>query len=113
MPAATGRLSAVLYQAWRDGCRLDGWSEFFNYDIWMGAFSKCGIDPDFYTARERDFEEILPWDHISAGVSKDFLIREAKRAGEAKTTKGCLDACSKCGADCWDAGICKREGGLG
>ena len=107
------RLSAVLYQAWRDGCRLDGWSEFFNYDIWMGAFSKCGIDPDFYTARERDFEEILPWDHISAGVSKDFLIREAKRAGEAKTTKGCLDACSKCGADCWDAGICKREGGLG
>ena len=103
------RLSAVLYQAWQDGCRLDGWSEFFNYDAWMGAFSKCGIDPDFYTARERGFEEILPWDHISAGVSKDFLIREARRASEAKTTKGCLDACSKCGADCWEAGICNRK----
>ena len=107
------RLSAVLYQAWQDGCRLDGWSEFFNYDAWMDAFSKCGIDPDFYTARERDFEEILPWDHISAGVSKDFLIREARRASEAKTTKGCLDACSKCGADCWEAGICNRGGTLG
>ena len=103
------RLSAVLYQAWQDGCRLDGWSEFFNYDAWMGAFSKCGIDPDFYTARERGFEEILPWDHISAGVSRDFLIREARRASEAKTTKGCLDACSKCGADCWEAGICNRK----
>jgi len=74
------RLSKVIYKAWENGCRLDGWSEFFNYNKWMEAFNACGIDPDFYANRKRNFDEILPWDHIDIGVSKEYLIREAERS---------------------------------
>ena len=88
---------------------MDGWSEFFKYDAWLEAFSKCGIDPDFYSARKRDFDEVLPWDHIDVGVTKEFLIREARRAEDGKTTKNCMIACNKCGAERFDCGICKKE----
>lgn len=106
------RLGKVLLQAWQDGCRLDGWSEFFRYDTWLEAFQKCGIDPDFYTARQRDFSETLPWDHIDIGVKKSFLEREAKRAAAGQTTAGCLTSCEACGAQQWKTGIClQRRGG--
>lgn len=102
------RLSRVLYTAWKKGCKMDGWTEFFRYDTWLEAFEECGIDPDFYTARTRSYEEVFPWDHIDVGVTKEFLIRENKRAKEGKTTKPCLTACNKCGADCWETGICMK-----
>ncbi|MBE7042971.1 MAG: TIGR03960 family B12-binding radical SAM protein [Ruminococcaceae bacterium] len=102
------RLSEVLYTAWKKGCKMDGWTEFFKYDTWLEAFEDCHIDPDFYTARTRSYEEVFPWDHIDVGVTKEFLIRESKRAKEAKTTKPCLTACNKCGADCFEAGICMK-----
>lgn len=103
------RLCDVIYTAWKMGCKMDGWSEFFKYDTWLEAFSECGVDPDFYSARKRDFDEVLPWDHIDVGVTKEFLIREAKRAEEGKTTKNCMIACNKCGAERFDCGICKKE----
>ena len=103
------KLCDVIYTAWKMGCKMDGWSEFFKYDAWLEAFSKCGIDPDFYSARKRDFDEVLPWDHIDVGVTKEFLIREARRAEDGKTTKNCMIACNKCGAERFDCGICKKE----
>lgn len=103
------KLCDVIYTAWKMGCKMDGWSEFFKYDVWLEAFSKCGIDPDFYSARKRDFDEVLPWDHIDVGVTKEFLIREARRAEDGKTTKNCMIACNKCGAERFDCGICKKE----
>lgn len=103
------KLCDVIYTAWKMGCKMDGWSEFFKYDVWLEAFSKCGIDPDFYSSRKRDFDEVLPWDHIDVGVTKEFLIREARRAEDGKTTKNCMIACNKCGAERFDCGICKKE----
>lgn len=103
------KLCDVIYTAWKMGCKMDGWSEFFKYDAWLEAFSQCGIDPDFYSARKRDFDEVLPWDHIDVGVTKEFLIREARRAEDGKTTKNCMIACNKCGAERFDCGICKKE----
>ena len=74
------RLGAVLLDAYHNGCLYDSWSESFKYDMWMKAFEDNQIDPDFYTARERSTDELLPWDFIDAGVSKQFLIREWERA---------------------------------
>jgi len=99
------RLGKVLIKAWQNGCRFDGWSDCFNYDMWLKAFDQCGIDPSFYANRERSYEEILPWDHIDVGVSKGFLIREHKRALQGKTTFDCRSACIKCGIDQWE-GVC-------
>ena len=103
------RLGKVIYTAWKNGCVMDGWSEFFKYDTWLDAFESCGLDPDFYAARERSFEETLPWDHIDIGVTKEFLIREANRAKMGKTTRNCMESCNKCGAENWDCGICIKE----
>jgi len=74
------QLSAVLVEAHKSGCRYDGWSEHFKFDLWKTAFEKCNIDMDFYSRRARSFDEILPWEHIDVGVNKEFLISEAKRA---------------------------------
>jgi len=74
------RLAAVLLEAFKLGCRFDGWSEHFRADLWIQAFDKCEINADFYAARKREFDEILPWEHIDVGVKKEFLIKEAKRA---------------------------------
>jgi radical SAM superfamily enzyme YgiQ (UPF0313 family) len=99
------KLSAVLENAWRMGCRFDGWSEHFNYDIWKNAFETSGLDPSWYAYRLYKYEDILPWDHIDSGVSKNFLIEEHKRAMEAITTPDCRDnQCSVCGV-CGDAGF--------
>ena len=99
------RLSKVLLKASEMGIRLDGWSEVFDYDKWMEAFDQCGIDPDFYT-RERSFEEILPWDMIDVGVSKKFLINEAKRAEQGVVTPNCRAKCAGCGAASFGEGVC-------
>jgi len=98
------RLSDVLEQAWRDGCKFDGWSEYFSLEKWLEAFKKCGLDPDFYALRERDPEEILPWDHLDDGVSKSFLLSERRKAYQAETTPDCRHACAGCGANCFLGG---------
>jgi len=101
------RLSKVLVEAHKLGAKFDSWHEFFNMEIWQKAFQNAGINPDFYNARERDYEEILPWDHIDVGVSKEFLIRENENAKQGKTTPNCREKCSGCGViPSFGGGIC-------
>ena len=93
------RQSAAIFAAVKAGQRLDGWDEFFNYDAWIKAFTDVVLDPDFYACRFIPFEEILPWDHIDCGVTKEFLIREARKAELGVTTPDCRTMCSACGAN--------------
>ena len=91
------RLSTVLEEAVKRGCRFDGWREHFNWDAWMAAFDTVGLDPQWYL-RQRRPNEVFPWDHIDAGVSKDFLLRERQAALLQKETPDCRNgACSSCG----------------
>ena len=100
------RLGAVLLDAYHNGCLYDSWSESFKYDMWMKAFEDNQINPDFYTARERSTDELLPWDFIDAGVSKQFLIREWERAKAGKVTPNCRQSCSGCGCKVYEGGVC-------
>ncbi len=83
------RVGAVIEAAYKNGAIYDSWSEYFNNDAWMKAFEDCGVPIDFYTTRERSLDEVFPWDFIDAGVSKEFLKREWKRAMEAVVTPNC------------------------
>lgn len=103
------KLSKVILDAYKDGCIYDAWSEYFDYDKWMKAFEENGIDYSFYTARERSFEEILPWDFIDAGVSKKFLHREYERAKAEMVTPNCRAGCSGCGASIYGSGVCRED----
>lgn len=100
------RVGNVIYDAYKSGCLYDSWSEYFQYNKWIEAFEKNNIDPLFYTSRERDENEILPWDYIDAGVTKEFLLREYKKAKEEKVTPNCRQACSGCGAKVFNGGVC-------
>lgn len=100
------RLGKVILKAWQDGCRFDSWEECFNFEKWQNAFSSCGLNIDFYANRKREYDEILPWDHINFFISKDFLIKEHKKAMESKTTKNCRENCSNCGANKLIGGKC-------
>ena len=100
------RLAPVLLRAYRLGCLFDSWTEFFDHEKWMQAFADCGIDPDFYAGRIRPEDEILPWDFIDAGVTKDFLLREYHRAMEASVTPNCRAKCAGCGARSYKGGVC-------
>ena len=93
------KLCRVLLEAAKRGVRLDGWEEFFDYDKWMEIFEYCGIDPAFYANREFGEDEILPWDNIDIGVTKEFLLRERHKAYSEKTTPNCRLQCSGCGAN--------------
>ena len=92
------RLGQVIEEAFRRGAKLDGWDEFFDYNAWMDAFVACGMDPDFYTVRGYDEDEILPWDTVDVGVSRKFLLRERHQAYAGKITPDCRHGCSGCGA---------------
>ena len=94
------RLAPVIEEAAINGAHLDGWDEYFRYDIWLDAFKKCGVDPNFYTIRGFDENELLPWDSIHVGVSKKFLLRERKRAYAETVTPDCREGCAGCGANC-------------
>lgn len=100
------RLSRVIARAVELGCKFDGWNDCFDFDKWMQAFEECGIDPDFYTARERSYSELLPWDHIDIGVTRQFLMNENERAKKAQTTANCREKCAGCGAASFGTGVC-------
>ena len=100
------RCADVILKAYEKGALYDAWSESFRYDIWKEAFSETGVDVDFYTLRERDVEEILPWDFIDAGVTKKFLIREWQQAKNETVTPNCRQQCSGCGAKRYGGGVC-------
>lgn len=91
------RLGLVLEKAHQKGCRFDGWGEYFDLQKWTEAFEEAGIDPNFYALRNRDYDEILPWDFIDIGVTKQFLKDEALKAQAAVTTPFCPESCSNCG----------------
>lgn len=98
------RLGKVLYRAWEKGCKFDGWDEHFKFHLWMESFQEEGLDPSFYAHRERDYEEILPWDFVDIGVTKSFLIREHKNALKERVTPFCRHTCVNCGIQELDGG---------
>ncbi|WHH58160.1 TIGR03960 family B12-binding radical SAM protein [Petroclostridium sp. X23] len=100
------KLSEVLIQAQKKGCKFDGWNEHFDFEKWMETFRECGIDPYFYTSRKRAYDEILPWDHIDVGVTKNFLIKESERALKGEVTPHCRENCTGCGATIFGGGVC-------
>ena len=103
------RMGQVLLRAYQKGCMLDGWTELFKYDMWREAFAELGIDPAFYAYRRREKDEIMPWDVIDCGVTKEFLWREKEKAEKAQTTKDCRKGCNGCGLQRFK-GVCKYCG---
>ncbi|MDI9596012.1 MAG: TIGR03960 family B12-binding radical SAM protein [Atribacterota bacterium] len=92
------RLNRVIEEAYQAGCKFDSWREFFNFDKWKETFQKNHLDISFYANRERKEEEIMPWDIIDCGVSKEYFWLEWKKAIEGKTTRDCRTAdCQGCG----------------
>lgn len=101
------RLSKALVEAWKLGCKFDGWSEEFDYNKWMKAFENTGIDPYFYALRERKYDEVLPWDFINIGVDKEYLISEYEKAKDEVLTKDCRLGCNNCGINkSYLGGVC-------
>jgi len=103
------RLGQVIHRAWRLGSVFDGWSEHFHYQNWLKAFQEAGLDPAFYAHRERPLDEPLPWAHIDAGVSSEFLKREYQRTVENQPTPDCrYEDCSACGLQRWQPSCQQR-----
>lgn len=100
------KLNKVLLDVYKKGAIFDSWSEHFDNNLWLEALEENKIDIDFYTSRERDYEEILPWDFIDVGVTKKFLIREYEQAKGAAVTPNCRQKCSGCGAASFGGGVC-------
>ena len=91
------RLAAVIQHAWENGARFDAWQEHFDFDLWLQAFARTGLDPDFYTTRTRDTEEAFPWDHINPGVKKSFLLEDYRWSQQGKIRPDCRGECFACG----------------
>lgn len=91
------RLSEVILQAWKNGARFDAWQEHFNIDHWLDAFKKVGLDPEFYSTRQRDTGESFPWDHIDTGVKKSFLLEDYRWSQQGKLRPDCRGNCFACG----------------
>ncbi len=102
------RTSAVILEAYHMGCIYDSWSEHFDNAKWLHAFEKTGIDIDFYTTRQRELDELFPWDFIDIGVTKEFLKREWHNAMNEKVTLNCREKCAGCGAGTLGGGICSE-----
>ncbi len=100
------KVADAIECAYKMGCIYDAWGESFHYDRWLQAFEACGLSIDFYTTRQRDLDEILPWDFIDTGVTKEFLKREWRRAMNGETTPNCRQACSGCGVMKFGGGVC-------
>ena len=100
------RVGRILEEVWRDGGRFDGWSEHFSYERWMACASKAlagtGVDVDWYTIRERGFDEVLPWDHIDSGLDKDWLWEDWEDALDPDSVD--VDDCRW--TPCYDCGVC-------
>ncbi|MBQ4105308.1 MAG: TIGR03960 family B12-binding radical SAM protein [Clostridia bacterium] len=103
------KLCKVLSKAIERGFHFDGWNDCFDFEAWMDVFKECGIDPKFYASRKREFDEILPWDFLDYGVSKDFLKKECEKAYNSETTPNCREKCSGCGAACYKGGVCVEK----
>ncbi len=91
------RMGRVIQEAWKHGARFDAWQEHFRYDVWIRAFAAAGLDPGFYTHRERPIDETLPWDHIDAAVRKPFLTEDYLWSLQGRTRVDCRERCFACG----------------
>ncbi|WP_129596879.1 TIGR03960 family B12-binding radical SAM protein [Anaerophilus nitritogenes] len=91
------KVGKVLMKAWESGCKFDGWGDYFDYEKWMQAFEDCNIDPHFYANRQRNYEEVFPWDFIDIGVSKEYLKKENEKSKKGILTPDCRKGCSACG----------------
>ena len=100
------RLSRAIEYAWKKGCTFDTWGDKLIGGYWDEAFRESGIDPDFYAARTRDYDEIFPWEHMDVGIRKEFLIEENRKAHNAQTTPHCRQSCAGCGASKLNGGKC-------
>ena len=100
------RIARAIYYAYESGCIFDAWGDFFDAEKWDAAFEKAGLDVAFYAYRERNIDEILPWDFIDVGIRKDFFVREWKRAMEGTVTPNCRMMCSGCGCKSLGGGVC-------
>lgn len=101
------RVSELILKAFELGAGMDGWTEYFDLSAWEEALERCGTDVDFYAYRQRDYDEILPWDFVDIGVKKDYLIQENELAKQAVTTRDCRDGCTACGInETYGRGIC-------
>jgi len=91
------RLGAVIHRAWRLGARYDGWSDQFKVEAWRRAFRESGLEIEFYARRPRALEEVFPWDHVDAGVTKKFLARDYEASLRGETRFDCREQCHACG----------------
>jgi radical SAM family uncharacterized protein len=91
------RMAEVVYQAWGNGAKFDAWKEYFRYDLWQKAFDSAGLDPAFYTHRERPIDETFPWEHIDTTVRKKFLAEDYLWSTQGKTRVDCRERCFACG----------------
>lgn len=109
------RLCDVLVKAFEKGARFDGWNEYFNFELWQQAFEECGLEGEFYAYRDRNYDEILPWDFIDIGVSKKYLMSENEKAREVVLTPDCREKCTGCGIntsfkerECFDGALLNK-----
>lgn len=93
------RLCDVLIKAFENGAKFDGWGQYFKYDVWLDALKECNLDVDFYAYRDRNYDEILPWDFIDIGVNRKYLERENEKAKKAELTQNCRKGCTGCGVN--------------
>lgn len=91
------RVGKAIYSAWKKGCFLDGWDEYFDFSKWKQSFEECGLDMSFYANRRHSYDEIAPWSHMNMLVSHEFFVNENKKAHEAIPTRNCREGCSNCG----------------
>ena len=105
------RLGEVIRKVYQKGCYYDAWSEYYKHSVWMDTIAECGLSVEFYTHRERSVEELLPWDFIDCGVTKQFLIREWEKARKEMTSANCKEGCQGCGAAKFRVGICPGSEG--
>jgi radical SAM family uncharacterized protein len=98
------RIGKAIYDAFKSGAKFDGWSEHFSLDIWKEAMEKNNLSIEFYANRERNYEEVFPWDHIDVGVTKKFLVRENEKATQDVVTPDCRHKCNACGINAHDIG---------
>ena len=98
------RLAKVIYSAWQNGSRFDGWTDQFDEERWTKAFADNNIDSGYYNLRSRAFDEVFPWEHTTPGVSRGFLKHEYEKAVAEQLTKDCRRS------DCTGCGICQKLG---
>lgn len=103
------RVAKAILKAYEKGCMFDSWSEFFHNELWLESFEECGLDIGFYTTRERADDEIFPWDFIDCGVTREFLLREWKKAQSQTVSPNCKAQCQGCGANRFGVGICYEK----